>query len=309
MKILVTGANGLVGCSLMRIGPTCKNHHFIFVGRLFGDLTKERNVERMYKATTPDYVIHLAAKVGGVNGNMIGPADFFNDNILMDTYMIKYAYKYNVKKFIGMSSVCVFPDGLKILQEDLMHNGPPHSSNFAYAYAKRMLEIQMEAYRRQYGVTNYCTVIPTNMYGPNDNYSLKTGHVIPSLIHKIHLAKKNNTDLTVWGDGTPRREFLFVDDMSQILLELLDIEILPSRLLVSSLYNYTINDIVNNLCVVSEFKGSVSYDITKPMGQQERPTDTSKLYNLLPHCKLTSLFDGLMTSYKWFESNYPTVRK
>ena len=309
-KILVTGSQGMVGKAIERRSFYYGYQYtFYMTDHRFFDLRDEHDVDNMYAHFLPDYVIHLAAKVGGVQGNMSGPGDFFDDNILMDTYMLKYAKSYNVEKFIGISSVCIFPDCLKILTEDKMHDGPPHSSNFAYAYAKRMMDIQMEAYRKQYGVINYCTIIPTNMYGPNDNYNLISGHVIPSLIHKIYLAKRDNTNLTLWGDGSPRREFLYVDDFAYILLKLLGMDELPSRLLVSSIYNFTIKDIAVNLCNVAGFKGNINYDTTKPMGQSERPTDTSRLDRYFPNMKFTNLLDGLYKSYAWFEQNYEKARK
>ena len=308
--VLITGSQGLVGKAIERMAfYHSHKYNFSYTNHHYFDLRDEKEVENLYAHVLPDYVIHLAAKVGGIQGNINSPADFFNDNLLMNTYMIKYAKLFNVEKFIGMSSVCVFPDSLKVIQEDRVHEGPPHSTNFAYAYAKRMMDIQMEAYRQQYNVTNYCTIIPGNLYGPNDNYNLISGHVIPCLIHKIYLAKRDNTDLEVWGDGSSYREFLYVDDLAYILLKLLGIDILPERLLVSSIYNFTIKDIVNNLCAVTNFKGKINYDITKSIGQSERRTDTSKLYKLFPDMKFTNLLDGLYKSYMWFEENYEKARK
>jgi GDP-L-fucose synthase len=311
-RILVTGSNGLVGSALQRRVDvnwhTNSPYEFIFVNRKYGDLTNPRNVSNMYHYTQPDIVIHLAAKVGGVNGNMSGPVDFFEENVLMDTYMMQYAYIYGVEKFIGMSSVCVFPDGLPIMSEKDMHLGEPHPSNFAYAYAKRMLDIQMRAYRKQYGVKNYCTVIPTNIYGPNDNYNLENGHVIPSLIHKIYLATKNNTDLVIWGDGKSEREFIHTDDVADVLLKMVvDTSELPERLLLSNPHSYSINDIVAYLVSISDFPGKVVYDTTKPSGQKKRPSDISLLrqkYSI----NYTGLYQGLTDSYKWFVNNYPNVR-
>ena len=146
-------------------------------------------VRDLYHKTLPDYVIHAAAKVGGIGLNRSRPAELFCDNILMNTHMIHCAYKFEVEKLICYTSVCTFPDDVKVLKEDLQQAGKPFEDNFAYGYAKRMVDIQIKAYRRQYGV-NYCSVIPTNLYGPNDNFSLTNGHVIASLIHKCYLAKK-----------------------------------------------------------------------------------------------------------------------
>lgn len=312
MKVLVTGANGLVGNSLRRV---CQDstHEFIFVGRFYNglriDLRNEYDVEGLFFRIQPDYIIHTAAKVGGIGGHASGHAQFFRDNILMNTHIIEQARQIKVKKLICFSSVCVFPDNLAELQEEKMHDGLPYDTNFAYAYAKRMIDIQIEAYKRQYGITNYCSVIPGNIYGPNDWYNTKHGHVIPSLIYKLFEAKRDSLPFVIWGDGKSLREFLYVDDISSIIIQMLDLEQIPQRLLVSGQKQYSIAEIVSLLVKVSGFQGEVVFDTNGPNGQRSRPTNLSRLNTMFPRMEYTTVENGLKEAWNWFIANYPNIRK
>lgn len=307
-KILITGGNGLCGSALKRHCLFFGDNRYSFIGRDYGDLTILENVKLMYDEIQPDYVVHTAAEVGGIGGNEAHHAEFFYNNILMNTYMIDQARKHNVEKMIVFSSVCVFPDGTK-LQEDNMHNGPVFSGNFAYGHAKRMVDIQIQAYQQQYGIKNYCSVIPGNIFAGNDAYNIDYGHVIPSLIHKIYLAKKNNTDFTVWGNGSAKREFIYADDLARIIFGLLTKEELPLRLIVSGPQQHTIKEMVEKLVRVAKFEGNVVWDETKPNGQHARPSDLSLLYSLFPDFEFTDIDTALEISYNWFVENYPNVRK
>ncbi len=307
-RILVTGANGLCGESIRRLSKKYKGK-FYFIGREFGDLTKEDKVIRLYKKVKPTYVIHTAAKVGGIGGNIAAHADYFYNNILMNTYMLHYAQKFEVRKFIAFSSICVFPDNLATLKEENLHDGPAFDSNFAYAYAKRMIDIQIEAQKRQYGGGQYCSVIPGNIYGPSDMYNLSCGHVIPSLIHKIFRAQKDDSSFVVWGDGRSIREFIYVDDLAKIVLDLITgDEELPKRIIVSNPQQTTIKEVVDELVLISGFKNKVVYDTAKPNGQRARPTDLSILNERFPNLEYTNLTDGLRQSYNYFANNYPNCR-
>ncbi len=198
MKKLITGGSGLIGSEFDHGIKVCSQEY---------NLINAEDTDRMYSEIKPDYVIHTAAKVGGVGANMRKKGDFFYENIMINTNVIHYAKKHNVKKLIAFLSTCVFPDKVEYpLTENKIDLGPPHFSNDAYAYAKRMSQVQISAYNEQYG-TNYFCVIPTNVYGPRDNYNLNDSHVLPALIHKCYLAIKNNTKLELWGDGSPLREF------------------------------------------------------------------------------------------------------
>ena len=305
-KVLVTGGGGLVGSSIKRLSENY-DYNFVFTTREDGDLTVERNVKNLFIKYEPDYVVHTAAKVGGIAGNLSAQADYFYQNLLMNAYMIHHAAVSDVQKLFAFTSVCVFPDG-KEMKESNMHAGPPFEANFAYAHAKRMVDVQIRAYKDQYKVKNYCSIIPGNIFGENDLFDLDSGHVIPSLIHKIYKAKHEGGDFVVWGDGSAIREFLYVDDISRIILKLLGEEDVPERLLISGETQYSIKEIAETLKEVSEYPGEVIFDITKPKGQAARKSNLTLLRSLFPHFEFTNLKDSLAKSYLWFEENYPNTR-
>ena len=198
------------------VGRCFQGDKFIKVNHKACDLTDPRQVEVMFNSIRPDAVIHCAAKVGGLQANITQKGDFFYQNIMMNTNVIESARKSGVKKLISFLSTCVFPNVVEYpLSPEKIHLGKPHYSNDAYAYAKRMSDIQIQAYREQFGC-EYFSVIPTNIYGPGDNYNLQNGHVVPTLIHKFYLAKKNNTPVEIWGTGKPLREFIYSEDVANL---------------------------------------------------------------------------------------------
>jgi GDP-L-fucose synthase len=308
MKILVTGGNGLVGNAIKKAALKNPQFDFVFIGREDYDLTKENEVESLFLKHKPNYVIHTAAKVGGIGGNMIGHADYFYQNILINSFFIHYAWKHNVEKLLAFSSVCVFPNDSQILKEENMHNGPPFSGNFAYAYAKRMVDVQIRAYKEQHNIKNYCSIIPSNIIGTHDFYNLQHGHVLPSLMHKIYLAKKNNSDLEVWGDGKSLREFIFADDLAVALVDLLKKDNIPERLTIAGNKQNSIKEIVDMLVKASGFNGQVIFNGAKPNGQRNRQSDLSLFNALFPNFNFTNTEDSIRISYNWFEKNYPNVR-
>ena len=298
-KVLVTGGHGLVGSTIsadVRIGREV-------------DLRNTENVNQMYEEHRPTHVVHCAAKVGGVGGNMSHKADYFYDNIMMNTNVIEGARRYGVQKLVNFLSVCVFPDNVEYpLTETKVHSGEPHHSNNAYAYAKRMSDVQIMAYREQYGI-NYTSVIPTNIFGPRDNYSLTHGHVIPMLIHKLYLAQKNNTDFTVWGSGKSRREFIFSKDLGTMVEFVLNHYNEPSPIILSTSDEISIREVVDLLVELFNFKGNVIFDTTKPEGQYRRPSDNSRIRHYMPDFQFTPFYDAMKESVEWFINNYEVARK
>lgn len=301
-NILVTGGNGLVGRSFD--GP-----EFIKISTKDGDL-KDRSVTRnIIEKHKPSGIIHCAAKVGGIMGNTNYPGDFYHDNIMMNTNVIEEARKNGIKKLIFFSSTCVFPDKVEYpLSPEKIHLGPPHNSNYAYAYAKRMGQVQIQSYREQYDV-NYFTVIPCNIYGPGDNYNLENGHVIPSLIHKMYLAKENNTDFVVWGSGSPLREFIFSEDVAELTMMLYEKYDGVDPVILSTSEEISIRDIVLMIAEIFEFKGNVIFDSSKPDGQLRKPSDNSVIKTMFPDYKFTPIEIGLRKSISWFIENYENIRK
>jgi GDP-L-fucose synthase len=256
-----------------------------------------------------DSVIHTAGKVGGLGGNMNHKGDFFYDNIMINTNVIESARISGVKNLVAFLSTCVFPDNIEYpLTEKKIHLGPPHFSNDAYAYSKRMVDVQIQAYREQYGL-NYKSVIPTNIYGPNDNYDIKNGHVVPSLIHKCFLARENKTPLTIWGSGNPLREFIFSRDVAKLTEWILFNYDENEPIILSTSEEISIKEVVGIIVEIMNFKGEVKFDTTKPDGQYRKPSDNSKIKSYLPDFNFTNLFDGLKETIEYFEKYYNVVRK
>lgn len=298
-QLLVTGGNGLVGSSLY-----CDKR----VGSEF-DLRDSNICDTLFRVNKPLNVIHCAARVGGLGGNMNYKGEFFYDNIMINTNVIESCRKYGVNKLVCFLSTCIFPDDVTYpLTEDKIHMGEPHTSNYPYAYAKRMADIQIKAYREQYNL-NYVSVIPTNIYGPNDNFSIDNGHVIPSIIHKCYLAKKNGTPLKVWGSGKPLREFIFSNDVAKLTEWVLHNYDDSEPLILSTSQEVSIKHVVDLIVKHMEFKGEIIWDDSKPDGQLRKPSDNSKLLSLLPDFEFTSLDNGLRETVKWFVNNYESCRK
>lgn len=303
MRVLVTGKNGLVGYALEKeVDWGYLDYDFFFVGRNEADLTKEDEVESLFKILKPDIVIHSAAKVGGIGGNINEPAKMFRDNILMNTHLIHHAWKNGVQKFLAFSSVCVFPDGIPVLKEEFMQQGEPYHTQFAYGAAKRAIDTQIRAYKKQYGDRQFCSIIPCNIFGVNDYYHLNNGHVIPSLIHKLFLAKHNNVPFVVWGDGSAKREFIYADDLAKIILKLIGLEKIPERIIVSREKQFSIKDVAETLCKVADYKGEIIWDTTKPNGQHARPSSLTVLKSLIGEPEYTDMEEALKLAYYWFET-------
>ena len=302
-NILVTGGSGLVGRCF-------ESERFIRTGSRIGlDLLEKSKISDVLSIINPDGVIHCAAKVGGVKGNMEYPADFTYQNLMMNTNIIEESRKAGVKKLISFASTCVFPDKVEYpLTPDKIHLGPPHQSNYGYAYSKRMAEIQIQSYREQYGV-NYFSVIPCNIYGPGDNYDLDNGHVIPSLIHKFFIASELGESVTIWGSGSPLREFIFSRDVAKLTELLYDNYTEGIPVILSSGNEISIKDLVHLISEIFDFKGEIKFDIDKPEGQFRKPSDNSAVKNMFPDFTFTPIEDGLRESIEWFKNNYPNLRK
>ncbi|MCH2022987.1 MAG: GDP-L-fucose synthase [Saprospiraceae bacterium] len=296
---LVTGGTGMVGSAIkadLKIGS--KDY----------DLTNWVAVNDLFEKHKPSEVIHCAAKVGGIWGNMNYKGDFYRENILMNTHIIEAARLHGVKRLVAFLSTCVFPDNVEYpLSERKIHMGPPHNSNDAYAYAKRMCDIQIRAYREQYNL-NYISVIPTNIYGPNDLFDLTNGHVVPSLIHRCFLAREQGKDLEIWGTGKPLREFIFSEDVARLSEWALDNYEEDEPIILSTSKETSIKDLVEMVVELLQFKGKLIWLKEKPDGQYRKPSDNSKLKSYLPDFKYTPLYEGLKKTISWFENNYPNIR-
>lgn len=308
-RLLITGGNGLVGSQFKHgvkfNSKTCDLRNLKETEMVLGHYTdKKESGEHAV-----DRIIHCAAKVGGIGSNMKYKGDFFYDNVRINTNLIHTAKELGIEKLVVFLSTCIFPDKIDYpLTESKIHLGPPHFSNDAYAYAKRMADIQIRAYREQYGL-KYTSVIPTNIYGTNDNFNIENGHVIPSLIHKCYLARENNTDLTVWGSGKPLREFIFASDVAELSEWVLDNYDEVEPIILSTSEEIAIKDVVDIIVEKMNFKGNVKWDKSKPDGQLRKPSDNSKLLSYLPDYKFTPFEQGITETIEWFEKNYKNIRK
>jgi GDP-L-fucose synthase len=304
-KILITGGTGMVGRAFHDILPDA-----IYVSSAEQDLKDPQSARFAMAEHKPDVVIHLAAKVGGVKGNTDYVADFYSDNALINTNVLNAAHAFGVKKVVSLLSTCVYPAEVKYpLTEDQIHNGEPHHSNFGYAYAKRMLDVQSRAYRQQHGC-NFICAVPNNLYGENDNFDLENSHVIPALTRKIWEAKINNIPFVeVWGDGSPLREFTYSSDIAKILMFLLENYSEPEPINVGATAEYSIVKVVSFLCEFLEYEGAIRWNKFMPNGQQRKPSSNRKLLDLgWNEREYTTLKEGLKKTCDWFMMNYPDVR-
>jgi len=302
---LITGATGLLGSEIMNLIPdavSLRSKDYNLIESNHAILTLEDG--------RIDTVIHCAARVGGVKANTDYVADFFDDNVRMNMNVLD-ACKEKGLKLTSVLSTCIYPDAEYVkypLTEDQLHLGPPHSSNFGYAYAKRMLEVQSRAYHQQHGC-NFITVIPNNLYGLNDNYDLNSGHVIPALIRKFHeaiIAEKD--EVVVWGTGRPIREFTFARDAAQIILWLTENYDGPDPVNIGNPDSVSIENLSRIIGEEIGFKGCIKFDTSKPDGQYEKPSSNEKLKSLGWRGSYTPLRQGLRETIKSFVDRYPNVR-
>jgi GDP-L-fucose synthase len=303
MNVIVTGARGLLGSEVVNLSSnpipiTSKDCDLIKSAKLIEEVS-----------TNHKTVIHCAARVGGVKANTDYVAEFFDDNMKMNMNVLE-ACKNRKLKLVSVLSTCIYPDAPYVrypLTEDQLHMGPPHISNFGYAYAKRMLEVQSRAYRQQFGC-NFISVVPNNLYGPNDNYDLNTGHVVPALIRKFHEAKINGSDkVEIWGTGKPLRDFTFARDAAAIILWLAENYDGAEPINIGNSEEVSIRKLVEMIGEEMNFKGIVDFDFTKPDGQYRKPCSNSKLRSLGWKDEYVSLRDGLRETISLFAKNYPNA--
>ena len=308
-KIFIAGHNGLVGSAIIRRLEAKGFKNLLTKSHSDLDLTDQALVLKFFKKEKPDFVILAAAKVGGIHANNIYPADFIYDNIMIQTNIINAAYKYQVKKLLFLGSTCIYPKlADQPMKENALLSGPLESSNEPYAIAKISGIKLCESYNRQYS-TDFRSVMPTNLYGINDNFHPENAHVIPALLRRIHEAKINNlTEVTVWGDGKAMREFLFVDDMAEASIFILELDkeiydknvnSMMSHINIGTSLDVSILELAETIKAVVGFKGVLKFDTSKPNGPPRKLVDTSKLKNMGWIYKV-DLKQGLERTYQWY---------
>jgi len=298
-RTLVTGGHGLVGCTIESdFKPTSRELNLM-------NFDSISNYLKLHKI---DSIIHCAAKVGGIGGNLDAPGEFFYQNIMINTNVLEAARVCGVKKVVSFLSTCVFPaEATYPLTPDQIHNGEPHTTNYPYASAKRMVDIMGRAYNQQYG-SNFVTMIPCNVYGPNDNFDIRTGHVIPSIIHKCFLAKESGSDLNLWGTGKPLREFIYSKDLGYLARWALENYDDLEPLILSVDEEISIDKVARIICKYIGFDGDINYS-QRTEGQHRKPSDNSILKEKVPNFRFTSIEEGLRETIQWFVDNYDTCRK
>jgi len=292
-------------------GECKEDEKWVFITSKEADLTDAAAVKRLFEKVRPTHVIHLAAMVGGLFKNMKYNLDFLRKNMAMNDNILQTSYEMGVKKVVSCLSTCIFPDKTTYpIDETMVHNGPPHDSNFGYSYAKRMIDVQNKAYHQQHGC-KYTSVIPTNVFGPHDNFNVEDGHVLPGLMHKIYMAKKNDTDFVVWGTGSPRRQFIYSLDLGRLFVWVLRHydEIDPIILSVGEEDEVSIKEAAEMVVDAMGFTGKVTYDTTKADGQFKKTASNAKLRRLLPEFKFTPMKQAIKESCDWLTKNYDIARK
>jgi len=317
--VLVTGGTGLVGKAIQHVIETepagsrfakKPNETWIFASSSEADLRDPEQTRKLYEKYKPTYVIHLAALVGGLFKNMKYKLTFLRENILINDNILHASYTHKTQKLISCLSTCVYPDEVEYpLDETKIHSGPPHESNFGYAHAKRLVDVQNHAYKEEFGC-NFTSAIPTNVFGPYDNFDLEDSHVIPALIHKCYLAKKNGTPFIVGGTGKPLRQFIYSYDLAKLFIWMLreydDVE--PVILSVGEDEEVSIKLVADAIVKAVGFTGEYSFDTTRSDGQFRKPASNKKLLGLMGGFEFTPFDEALSTTVQWFVDNYDKAR-
>ena len=301
-RVLITGGAGFLGSfvveKLRQRG--CKD---IFVPRRKDyDLVEMEAVKRLHKVTQPNMVIHLAARVGGIGANQANPGKFFYDNLMMGAQLMEVGRQAGVEKFVTISTICAYPKFTPVpFKEEDLWNGYPEETNAPYGLAKKMLLVQSQAYRQQYGF-NSIVLFPVNLYGPRDNFDLQTSHVIPALIRKCLEAKRGDApNIEVWGDGSPTREFLYVEDAAEGICLAAERYDSSEPVNLGSGMEISIKDLVHTIKRMTGFTGEIIWDTTKPNGQPRRSLDTSRAEKHFGFRAKTSFEEGLRRTIEWYK--------
>lgn len=307
-KIFVAGHRGLVGSAVCRELENQGFSNLLVRSRAELDLRCQAEVEEFFQRERPDIVVLAAAKVGGILANSKYPADFLYDNLVIATNVIHAAMRSGVSKLLNLGSSCIYPKyAEQPIHENSLLSGPLEPTNRAYAIAKIAAIELCDAYRAQYGA-DFISAMPTNLYGPGDNFDLETSHVLPAMIRKFHEAKVNgNQSVTLWGSGTVRREFLYVDDMARAAVHLIKHYSGPGPINVGTGADVTIAELAALVQNAVGFSGSIVWDSSKPDGTPRKLLDVSRL-QLSGFVARVSLEDGISTTYRWYLDNDATVR-
>jgi GDP-L-fucose synthase len=300
-RVLVTGGAGFLGSAVVS-QLRSRGYQNVIVPRSRNyDLREQAMVVKLYNDAKPDVVIHLAAVVGGIGANRANPGRFFYDNALMGIQMMEYARRFAVKKFVAVGTICAYPKFATIpFKEDELWNGYPEETNAPYGLAKKMMLVQAQAYRAQYGF-NAIYLLPVNLYGPADNFDLEISHVIPALIRKCVEAKENNDkEIVLWGDGSPTREFLYVEDAAEGIVMATERYNGSEPVNLGTGKEISIRDLAHLITGEVGFSGRITWDTTKPNGQPRRCLDTSRAQRYFGFRARHGLREGIAETLAWY---------
>jgi len=304
-RILVTGGAGFLGkCVTRRLQEAgCQE---VFVPRSADyNLVEMEAIKRLYQEADPDIVIHLAARVGGIGANMRNPGSFFYENLMMGVQMMHQGKLSGLEKFVAVGTICAYPKFAPVPFKELnLWDGYPEETNAPYGLAKKVLLVQAQAYRKQYGF-NAIFLLPVNLYGPGDNFDLESSHVIPALIRKVLEAKqKGEKRIVAWGTGKPTREFLYVEDAAEAIVMATHRYNKPDPVNLGAGFEISIRDLASLICQLVGFDGTVEWDTSKPDGQPRRCLDTSRAKKEFGFEAKTDLREGLKQTIEWCRRQY-----
>ena len=307
-RIYVAGHRGLVGSAIVRALQQRGHTHLVLKTHAELDLTSQADVQRFFAAERPEVVIMAAARVGGIHANNSRPALFIRDNLLIQDNVIDAAHRSGVGKFVFLGSSCIYPKLCpQPIKEDYLLSGPLEPTNEWYAIAKIAGVKMCQAYRREFGF-NAISLMPTNLYGPGDNFDLQNSHVLPALIRRFHEAKvRGDQSVTLWGTGTPRREFLYVDDLADAVLHLLQSYNAEPIVNIGWGEDVTIRELADVVMSAIGYKGTIQFDASKPDGTPRKLLDVSRLTGLGWQAKI-SLKSGVERTYAWFKEHFAEAR-
>ena len=302
--ILITGGTGFLGSFVVEKLKK-KKYRNVFIPRSKDyNLINMEAVKRLYKDSNPDIVIHLAAKVGGIGANRENPGRFFYDNLMMGVQMMEQGRRFGIEKFVALGTICCYPKFTHVpFKEKDLWNGYPEETNAPYGLAKKMLLVQSQAYRKQYGF-NSIFLMPVNLYGPGDNFDPKSSHVIPALIKKCFDAKKEGKDnIVIWGTGKATREFLYVKDCAEAIILAAEKYDKSDPVNIGAGFEISIKNLIALIVKLTEFKGKIVWNTSKPDGQPRRKLDISKAKKEFGFVAKTDFQEGLKKTIEWYLNN------